>query len=63
MGTNATRPGSTIASARLHGVLVTVLGCVYAQAERDERSDAMFSVMATRTCAAIRDLDPFSLID
>jgi hypothetical protein len=46
----------------LHGVLVTVLGCVYAQAERDERSDAMFSVMATRTCAAIRDLDPFSLI-
>lgn len=47
----------------LHGVLATVLGCVYAQAERDERSDAMFSVMATRTCAAIRDLDPFSLID
>lgn len=47
----------------VHGVLVTVLGCVYAQAERDERSDAMFSVMATRTCAAIRDHDPFALID
>lgn len=46
----------------LHGVLVTVLGCVYAQAERDERSDAMFAVMATRTCAAIRDLDPFALL-
>jgi hypothetical protein len=46
----------------LHGVLVTVLGCVYAQAERDERADAMFAVMATRTCAAIRDLDPFTLL-
>lgn len=46
----------------IHGVLVTVLGCVYAQAERNDRSDAMFAAMATRTCAAIRDLDPFALL-
>ena len=46
----------------LHGVLVTVLGCVYAQAEQTEHSDAMFAVMATRSCGAIRDLDPFALL-
>ncbi len=46
----------------VHGALVTVLGCVYAQAEPGERSDAMFTAMATRTCAAIRDLDPFELL-
>ncbi|WP_127782069.1 phosphotransferase [Rhodococcus sp. X156] len=46
----------------LQGPLVTVLGAVYAQAERSERADAMFAAMAQRSCAAIRDHDPFALL-
>lgn len=46
----------------LQGPLVTVLGCVYAQAERTERAESMFAVMAERSCAAIRDHDPFALL-
>lgn len=46
----------------LQGPLVTVLGCVYAQAERSERAESMFAVMAERSCAAIRDHDPFALL-
>jgi aminoglycoside/choline kinase family phosphotransferase len=41
----------------LQGPLITVLGCAYATAEPTPRSDAMFLAMATRSCAAIRDLD------
>lgn len=44
------------------GPLVTVLGAVYATATPTDASDAMFSSMITRSCAAIRDLDPRSLI-
>jgi len=44
------------------GPLVTVLGAVYATATPTPESDAMFASMITRTCAAIRDLDPASLL-
>ncbi|MEI7622773.1 MAG: phosphotransferase [Actinomycetes bacterium] len=44
------------------GPLITILGSVYATAEPSADSDAMFTAMITRSCAAIRDLDPFSLL-
>ena len=44
------------------GPLVTVLGAVYATATPSDASNAMFSSMITRSCAAIRDLDPRTLI-
>ena len=44
------------------GPLVTVLGAVYATATPTPESDAMFASMITRTCAAIRDLDPSALL-
>lgn len=44
------------------GPLITILGAVYATAEPSADSDAMFAAMITRSCAAIRDLDPFSLL-
>lgn len=44
------------------GPLVTVLGAVYATATPSPESDAMFASMVTRSCAAIRDLDPRSLL-
>ena len=44
------------------GPLITILGSVYATAEPSAESDAMFAAMITRSCAAIRDLDPFSLL-
>lgn len=44
------------------GPLVTVLGAVYATATPSDTSNAMFSSMITRSCAAIRDLDPRSLV-
>lgn len=44
------------------GPLVTVLGAVYATATPTDASNAMFSSMITRSCAAIRDLDPRSLL-
>ncbi len=44
------------------GPLVTVLGAVYATATPTDESNAMFASMATRSCAAIRDLDPRSLL-
>lgn len=40
----------------LQGPLITVLGCIYATAERSAAADEMFLAMATRSCAAIRDL-------
>jgi aminoglycoside phosphotransferase (APT) family kinase protein len=44
----------------LQGPLITVLGAVYATAERTERGDAMFLTMLRRSLAAIRDLRPIS---
>ena len=44
------------------GPLITILGAVYATAAPSADSDAMFAAMITRSCAAIRDLDPFSLL-
>jgi hypothetical protein len=44
------------------GPLITVLGAVYATAERCDRADRMFLAMARRSCAAIRDLDAFSAL-
>ncbi|TDC93878.1 phosphotransferase [Actinomadura sp. 7K507] len=41
--------------ALLQGPLITVLGCAYGNPT--ERGDAMFLTMATRACAAIRDLE------
>jgi hypothetical protein len=38
------------------GPMITVLGAVFATAERSERADGMFLAMARRSCAAIRDL-------
>jgi hypothetical protein len=46
----------------LQGPLITVLGCIYATAEPSEASDAMFLAMATRSCAAIRDLATLDLL-
>jgi len=47
---------------QLQGPMITVLGAIYATAQRSERSDGMFLAMATRSAAAIRDLDPFALL-
>jgi hypothetical protein len=46
----------------LQGPMITVLGCTYATAVATERSDAMFVAMATRSCAAIRDLGSLDLL-
>jgi hypothetical protein len=46
----------------LHGPLITVLGCVYATAAPTPEADAMFLAMATRSCAAIRDLGTLDVI-
>ena len=45
----------------LQGPLITVLGCEFATADRTGQADRMFLAMATRSCAAIRDLDTLSL--
>ena len=47
---------------QLQGPMITVLGCMYATAERSERSDGMFLAMITRSCAAIRDLRSLDLL-
>jgi Phosphotransferase enzyme family len=47
----------------LQGPMITVLGCMYATAERTARADGMFLAMATRSCAALRDLDSFALLE
>lgn len=46
----------------VQGPLITILGAVYATAAPSAESDAMFAAMITRSCAAIRELDPFSLL-
>jgi len=47
---------------QLQGPMITVLGCTYATAVPTERSDGMFMAMATRSCAAIRDLGSLALL-
>jgi Ecdysteroid kinase-like family len=48
---------------QLQGPLITVLGCIYgATAERSPDADEMFISMATRSCAAIRELQSLSLV-
>jgi hypothetical protein len=46
----------------LQAPLITVLGCIYATAEPSVASDEMFLAMATRSCAAIRDLATLDLL-
>lgn len=46
----------------LQGPLITVLGCMYATATPSSRSDQMFLAMASRSCAAIRDLKTLELV-
>jgi hypothetical protein len=46
----------------LQGPMITVLGAIYATAERSERADGMFLAMATRSCAAIRELRTLELL-
>jgi hypothetical protein len=41
---------------QLQGPLTTVLGAMLATAGASEQADRIFTVMATRSCAAIRDL-------
>jgi Phosphotransferase enzyme family len=47
---------------QLQGPLITVLGAVYATAERSESADRMFLAMTRRSCAAIRDLGSLELV-
>lgn len=46
----------------LQAPLITSIGAVYAPAERTEAAHDMFCAMARRSCAAIRELDPFALL-
>jgi hypothetical protein len=46
----------------LQGPVITVLGAVYAAAERTDRADQMFLAMARRSCEAIRDLRSLELL-
>jgi hypothetical protein len=48
---------------QLQGPLITVLGAVYATAERSESADRMFLAMTRRSCAAIRDLGTLRLLE
>lgn len=48
---------------QLQGPFITILGCIYgATAERSQDADDMFLSMATRSCAAIRELGSLSLV-
>jgi hypothetical protein len=47
---------------QLQGPMITVIGCIYAAADRSEKSDAMFLAMARRSCAAIRELGSLDLV-
>ncbi len=46
----------------LQATVITCIGAIYATAERTGSSDAMFLAMATRSCAAIRDLNTLELL-
>jgi ecdysteroid kinase len=47
---------------QLQGPLITTLGSEYATRERTSDADRMFLAMATRSCAAIRDLRSLDLL-
>ena len=47
----------------LQAPMITMIGAAYATAGRSASADAMFLAMATRACAAIRDLDSFALVE
>jgi hypothetical protein len=47
----------------LQAPMITMIGAAYATAERSSSADGMFLAMATRACAAIRDLDSFALVE
>jgi aminoglycoside phosphotransferase (APT) family kinase protein len=47
----------------LQGPMITVLGRTFATATQSARADAMFVAMATRSSAALRDLDSFGLVE
>jgi hypothetical protein len=46
----------------LQAPLITDLGCIHATAERTARADGMFLAMATRSCAAVRELRSLELV-
>lgn len=46
----------------LQGPMITVLGRIFATAEPSAAADGMFLAMATRSCAAIRDLGSLDLL-
>ena len=47
---------------QLQGPMITTMGCAFATGDRSAAADAMFLAMATRSCAAIRDLDSLELV-
>jgi hypothetical protein len=49
-------------AGHLQGPMITVLGAIYATAERSDAADRMFLAMARRSCAAIRDLGSLDLV-
>lgn len=49
-------------AGHLQGPLITVLGAVYATAVRSASADQMFLAMASRSCAAIRELGTLEMV-
>jgi aminoglycoside phosphotransferase len=47
---------------QLQGPMITTMGCAFATGDRSAAADAMFLAMATRSCAAIRDLDTLGIL-
>ena len=47
---------------QLQGPMITVIGCMYATAERSVVADRMFLAMIHRSCAAIQDLDSLGAV-
>jgi hypothetical protein len=47
---------------QLQGPMITVIGCMYATAERSDAADRMFLAMIHRACAAIQVLDSIGAI-
>jgi hypothetical protein len=47
----------------LQGPMITMIGCAYATATPSVSADAMFLAMATRSCAALRDLGSLELVE
>jgi hypothetical protein len=61
-GYDATRCFDDYRIGQFQGPFITVLGCEYATAVRTPQADDMFHAMATRSCAAIRDLRSFDAL-